>query len=88
VTWLAIPFGINFLWQPLSNLLYVEGNWQTYLNFSILRFTLSFLFGFSIFFFGFGWVQVASGFVLGGSLAQLIGIIWIWNSSIKGKLKF
>lgn len=88
VTWLAIPFGINFLWQPLSNLLYVEGNWQTYLNFSILRFTLSFLFGFSIFFFGFGWVQVTSGFVLGGSLAQLIGIIWIWSSSIKGKLKF
>jgi O-antigen/teichoic acid export membrane protein len=86
ISWLAIPFGINFLWQPLSNLLYIESNWRIYLNFSILRFALSCIFGFSAYFFEFGWIQVASGFVFGGSLAQLIGIIWIWNNTIKQKL--
>jgi len=88
ISWLAIPFGINFLWQPLSNLLYVESNWKTYLNFSILRLTFSSFLGFLVFFLGFGWVQVASGFMFGGALAQLFGIIWIWNNSIKGKLVF
>ena len=88
ISWLAIPFGINFLWQPLSNLLYVESNWRTYLKFSILRFTLSCCVGFAMFFFELEWIQVACGFFFGGSLAQLIGIIWIWNNSIKGKLVF
>jgi len=86
ISWLAIPFGINFLWQPLSNLLYLESNWRIYLNFSILRFVFSCIFGFSAFFFELGWIQVASGFIFGGSLAQLIGIIWIWNNTIKLKL--
>jgi len=83
IPWFAIPFGINFLWQPLSNLLYVESNWRMYLKFSMLRLTLSCLVGFSTFFFGLGWMQVASGFVFGGSMAQLIGIYWIWKNSIK-----
>jgi O-antigen/teichoic acid export membrane protein len=83
IPWFAIPFGINFLWQPLSNLLYVESNWRMYLKFSMLRLTLSCLVGFSTFFFGLGWIQVASGFVFGGSMAQLIGIYWIWKNSIK-----
>jgi len=86
VSWLAIPFGINFFWQPLSNLLFVESNWKMYLKFSILRLTLSCLVGFSTLFFGFSWIQVASGFAFGGSFAQLIGIYWIWKNFIKGRL--
>ena len=78
VAWIAIPFGINFLWQPFSNLLYTNGNWKRYLHFSTVQLCLTLLMGAFALGMKFNWLYVAVSFVVCNSVAQFYGLLWIF----------
>lgn len=75
--WLSIPFGIAFLWQPLSNLLFAEGNWKVFFLLSLAQFIFSSVFGFVSIFAGLNWLQTAVAFASGSAIAQLLGIYMV-----------
>jgi O-antigen/teichoic acid export membrane protein len=85
VAWIAIPFGINFLWQPFSNLLYTNGNWKRYLHFSTVQLCLTLLMGAFALGMKFNWLYVAVSFVVGNSVAQVYGLLWIFGELKKSK---
>lgn len=86
VLWIAIPFGINFLWQPFSNLLYTEGNWKRYLYFSAFQLCLTLVMGIFALSMRFDWLYVAFSFVVGNSIAQVYGLFWIFRELKKDSL--
>jgi O-antigen/teichoic acid export membrane protein len=84
VVWIAIPFGINFLWQPFSNLLYTNGNWKRYLYFSTFQLCLTLVMGTFALGMKFDWLYVAVSFIVGNSIAQVYGLFWIFRELKKG----
>ena len=86
VLWIAIPFGINFLWQPFSNLLYTEGNWKRYLYFSTFQLCLTLVMGMFALSMRLDWLYVAVSFVVGNSIAQVYGLFWIFRELKKTNL--
>lgn len=86
--WLIVPFGINFLWLPFSNLLYINGNWDKYLYFSIIQISLSIIFGTVAFEMNLNWLYVSVFMVAGNSIAQICGLIWIFKQIKKNRFNF
>ncbi len=84
--WLSIPFGIAFLWQPLSNLLFAEGNWKVFFLLSLAQFIFSSVFGFVSIFAGLNWLQTAVAFASGSAIAQLLGIYMVAKNFISNNL--
>lgn len=83
VIWIAIPIGINFLWQPFSNLLYTNGRWKEYLHFSTVQLSLTLFMGIFALVMEFKWLFVAVSFIVGNSIAQVYGLFWIFRESKK-----
>lgn len=80
--WLSIPFGIAFLWQPLSNLIFAESNWKVYFLLSLAQFIFSSILGFAGIFMGLNWLQTAVAFASGSAIAQLLGIYLVTKNFI------
>jgi O-antigen/teichoic acid export membrane protein len=74
VGYLAVPFGVTLLWQPLMSVYFASQQWNKYLKISISRLVLSTSSAALAIILEFDWIHVAFAFFIGNSIVQIYSI--------------
>ena len=74
VGYLAVPFGVSLLWQPLMSVYFASQQWNKYLKISISRLVLSTSAAALAMILEFGWIHVTFAFFVGNSIVQIYSI--------------
>jgi O-antigen/teichoic acid export membrane protein len=71
VGYLAVPFGVSLLWQPLMSVYFASQQWNKYLKISISRLVLSTAAAALAIILEFDWIHVTFAFFIGNSIVQI-----------------
>ena len=74
VGYLAVPFGVSLLWQPLMSVYFASQQWNKYLKISISRLVLSTSAAALAIILEFDWIHVTFAFFIGNSIVQIYSI--------------
>lgn len=74
VGYLAVPFGVSLLWQPLMSVYFASQQWNKYLKISISRLVLSSSAAALAIILEFDWIHVTFAFFIGNSIVQIYSI--------------
>jgi O-antigen/teichoic acid export membrane protein len=74
VGYLAVPFGVSLLWQPLMSVYFASQQWNRYLRISISRLVLSTSAAALAIILELDWIHVAFAFFIGNSIVQIYSI--------------
>jgi len=74
VGYLAFPFGVSLLWQPLMSVYFANQQWNKYLKVSISRLVFSTAAAVLAIILEFDWIHVTFAFFIGNSIVQIYSI--------------
>jgi O-antigen/teichoic acid export membrane protein len=74
VGYLAVPFGVSLLWQPLMSVYFASQQWNKYLKISISRLVLSTSAAALAIILEFDWIHVTFAFFIGNSIVQIYSV--------------
>jgi O-antigen/teichoic acid export membrane protein len=74
VGYLAVPFGVSLLWQPLMSVYFASQQWNKYLKISISRLVFSMSAAALAIILEFDWIHVTFAFFMGNSIIQIYSI--------------
>jgi O-antigen/teichoic acid export membrane protein len=74
VGYLAVPFGVSLLWQPLMSVYFASQQWNKYLIISISRLVLSTSAAALAIILEFDWIHVTFAFFIGNSIVQIYSV--------------
>jgi O-antigen/teichoic acid export membrane protein len=85
VKYLAVPYGISLLWQPLMSVYFASRQWSKYLNVSIFRLVFASGAASLALILKFDWVHVTFAFFIGNAIIQIYSITDIYKKLIAPK---
>lgn len=85
VKYLAAPYGISLLWQPLMSVYFARRQWSKYLNVSIFRLVFASGAASLALILNFDWVHVTFAFFIGNAIIQIYSITDIYKKLIAPK---
>ena len=85
VKYLAVPYGISLLWQPLMSVYFARRQWNKYLNVSIFRLVFASGAASLALILKFDWVLVTFAFFIGSAIIQIYSITDIYKKLIAPK---
>lgn len=85
VKYLAVPYGISLLWQPLMSVYFAHRQWGRYLHVSIFRLVFASGAASLALILKFDWVLVTFAFFIGNAIIQIYSITDIYKKLIAPK---
>lgn len=85
VKYLAVPYGISLLWQPLMSVYFARRQWRKYLNVSIFRLVFASGAASLALILKFDWVHVTFAFFIGNATIQIYSITDIYKKLMSPK---